>query len=109
MLSNHCPVCLSVCLSVTLVYCGQTFRQIKMKLSVQVGLGPAPSTKRGQSPPSQFAAHFQCGQTAGCIKIPLGMEVGLIMLDGDLAPPPRKKGHSPQFSAHVYCGYGHSS
>ena len=36
----------------------------------------------------------------------LGTEVGLgigdILLDGDLAPP---KGHSsPQFSTHVYCG-----
>jgi len=36
----------------------------------------------------------------------LGMEVGLgpghIVLDGDPAPHP--KGHSPQLSAHVYCG-----
>jgi len=31
--------CLS-CLSVTLVYCGQTVGWIKMKLGVQVGLGP---------------------------------------------------------------------
>ena len=30
-----CPV-----LSVTLVYCGQTVEQIKMKLGTQVGLGP---------------------------------------------------------------------
>jgi len=22
-------------------------------------------------------AHFYCGQTAGCIKMPLGMEIGL--------------------------------
>jgi len=39
--------------------------------------------------------------------MPLGTEVGLvprhIVLDGDPAAP-RKKGHSPQFSAHVYCG-----
>ena len=39
--------------------------------------------------------------------MPLGMEVGLglgdIVLDGDPAPP-AKKGHSPQFSAHVHCG-----
>ena len=37
--------------------------------------------------------------------MPLGTEVSLdsgdIVLDGDPAPP---KGHSPQFSAHVYCG-----
>jgi len=36
----------------------------------------------------------------------LGMEVGLepghIVIDGDPAFP--KKGHSPQFSAHVFCG-----
>jgi len=29
-----------VCLSVTLVYCGQTVGWIKMKLGMQVGLGP---------------------------------------------------------------------
>jgi len=32
-------VCLS-CLSITLVYCGQTVGQIKMKLGTQAGLGP---------------------------------------------------------------------
>jgi len=36
---------------------------------------------------------------AGWIKMPLGMEVGLgpgdCVLDGDPAPPPQKKGHSP--------------
>ena len=46
MLSVCCPVCLSVCLSVlsvlsvTLVYCGQTVGRMKMKLGIQVGLGP---------------------------------------------------------------------
>jgi len=39
-----------------------------------------------------------CGQTAGWIKMPLGTEVGLgpsnivIVLDGDPAPPPPRKG-----------------
>ena len=55
------------------------------------------------SPP----AHVYCGQTAGWIKMPLGTEVGLgpgdILLDGNPAPPPRKKGTVPQFSARVYC------
>ena len=46
------------CLSVTLVHCGQTVGRIKMKLGVQVGLGPghvvldgdpAPSEKGGRS------------------------------------------------------------
>ena len=39
--------------------------------------------------------------------MPLVVEVGLgpgdIVLDGDPAPP--KEGHSPHFSAHVYCGH----
>jgi len=40
--------------------------------------------------------------------MPLGMEVDLspgdFMLDGDPAPPQKKGGRVPQFSAHVYCG-----
>ena len=40
--------------------------------------GPrSPFSKRGQSPPPQFSAHFCCGQTAGCTKMPLGTELGL--------------------------------
>ena len=35
-----CVSCLSVCLSVTLMYCGQTVGWIKMKLGMQIGLGP---------------------------------------------------------------------
>jgi len=80
-------VCLSVspvlsCLSVTLVYCGQTVGWIKMKLGVQVGLGPGhivldgdPAPPKGHSP--QFSARVACGQMAGWIKMPLRMEVGL--------------------------------
>jgi len=48
------------------------------------------------------------GQTAGWIKLPLGMEVGLgpdlNVLDRDPAPLTKKSGTAPQFSAHVYCG-----
>ena len=44
--------------------------------------------------------HFNCGQTARWIKMPLGREVdfvpGHIVLDGDPAPPP-PKGHAPNF------------
>ena len=44
---------------------------------------------------------------ASRIKMPLGMEVGLIpgdfAFDGDPAPSP-KRGGAPQLSAHVYCG-----
>jgi len=39
MLSYRCLSVLSV-LSVTLVYCGQTVERMKMKLGMQVGLGP---------------------------------------------------------------------
>jgi len=57
-----CPVCLSV-LSVTLVYCGQIVARIKMKLRMQVGLGPghlvldgdpAPHPQRGTAGPPIF-------------------------------------------------------
>jgi len=40
MLPDSYLSCLSVCLSVTLVYCGQTVEWIKMKHGMQVGLGP---------------------------------------------------------------------
>jgi len=107
-------VCLS-CLSVTLVYYGQTVEWIKMKLGMEVGLGPghilsdgdpAPPPPKGHSP--QFSAHVCCGQTAGWIKMPLGREVGLgpddIVLDGDPAPPPQKGTQQLPTLAHVYCG-----
>jgi len=74
-----------------------------------VGWGPSPLPPKGggASPPSQFSAHFYRGQTAACIKMPLGIELGLgsgdFVLDGDPAPPPQK-GHRPQFSAHICCG-----
>jgi len=50
----------------------------------------APLPIKGEEPPLQFLAHFCCGQMAGCIKMPLGMEVGLspgdFVLDGDPTP-----------------------
>ena len=51
MLSDHdCPV-LSVCLSLTLVYCGQTVGWIKMKLGTEVGLGPGHIVLHGDPVP----------------------------------------------------------
>jgi len=97
-------VCLSVCLwclSVTLMYCGQTVGWIKMKIGVQIGLGsghivldgyPDPPPQRDTA--AQFWAHICYGQMAGWSKTSLGMEVGLdpgdFLLDGDSAPPPEK-------------------
>ena len=61
MLRGRCPVCLSVCLSVTLVHCGQTVGWIKMPIiGREIGLGPGdivldwdppPSWKGAQQPP----------------------------------------------------------
>jgi len=54
---------------------------------------------------------MSCGEMAGWIKMPLGIEVNLVpgevVLDGVAAPP--KMGTAPQFSAHVYCGRGRPS
>jgi len=51
-----------------------------------------PLPKRGGAP--QFSAHIYCGQTAVCIRIPLGTAVGLslgdIVLDEDPAAPLQK-------------------
>ena len=68
--------------------------------------GPSPLPKKGRSPP-QYSAHIYCGQTAGCIKMPLGTEVGLspgdFVFDGDPATPRKRGTPSPtQFLAHVW-------
>jgi len=42
------------------------------------------------------------GQMVGWITMPLDMEVGHIVLDGDPAPP-QKSEAQPQFSARVHC------
>ena len=53
----------------------------------------------GPSSLAQFSAHICCGQVAACIKMPLGMELGLspgdFVLDGDPALPSTKRGQSP--------------
>jgi len=83
---------------------------------MEVGLGPghivldgdpAPLPKKGAQPFLQFSAHVYCDQTAGLIKMKLGMQIGLgpshTVLDEDPATPLRKM-HSPQFLAHICCG-----
>jgi len=89
-----------------LVYCGQTVGWIKMKLGVQVGLGPghivlngdpAPPPQRVTAP--QFLAHICCAQMAGWIKMPVGVEVSLspgdFVLYSDPASTPKKGGKAP--------------
>jgi len=83
-------------------------REGRFGLGDCVRWGPsAPLPKKGAEP-SQFLAHVCCGQTAGWIKMVLGMEVGLgpgldrdppfspghIVLGGDPASP-AKKGTEP--------------
>jgi len=58
MLSIRCLSVLSVCLSVALVHCGQTLGWIKIKLGMEIGLGPGDIVldgthlpKGGQQPP----------------------------------------------------------
>jgi len=64
--------------------------------------GDPASPKMGTSDP-HFSAYVCCGQTAGWIRIPLGMEVGLgpgdIVLDGDPAPHPQKGAQHPHILA----------
>jgi len=86
-----------------------------MTLGMEEGLGPGhivldgdptPSRKSGQSLP--VFGPFPFGQKAGCIKMPLGIEVGLSPGDfvrWGFSPLPRK-GHSPppQLLANVYYG-----
>jgi len=66
-----------------------------------------PSSPPRKKADPYFSAHFYCRQMAECIKMPLGMEVGLspgdFVLDGDPASPPLKR-HSPQFLSNVCCG-----
>jgi len=60
--------------------------------------GRSPPPKKQEAQP-QFSTHVCYGQTAGWIKIPLGMEVDLgaghIVLDGD--PLPLNRGTAPTF------------
>jgi len=58
---------------------------------------PVPPPQKGDGA-LQFLAHVCCGQTAGWIKMALGVEMGLdpghIVLDGNPAPFPQKEGRA---------------
>ena len=60
---------------------------------------PFLSPKGGRSPSPKFSAHVYCGQTAGWMKLFLGMEVSLspgdFVLDGDPFPFPQKGAEPP--------------
>ena len=72
-----CPACQS-CLSVTSVYCDQTVGSIKIKLGMQLGLGPGrtaldgdPASIPHRDTSAKFSVHICCRQIAGWIKMPL--------------------------------------
>jgi len=104
---------LSIC-PVMVLYCGQTVGWIKMKLGMEVGLGPvqivldgdpAPPTQRGTAP--HFSAHVCCGKTAGWITMQLGTEVGLDprrRFVGWGPNSPKKREQHPFTFRPVYCG-----
>jgi len=62
---------------------------------------PPQESGGGHSSP-QFSAYAYYGQTAGWIKMKLGMEVGL---GPGHSCPLLQRGTAPQFSAHVCCGH----
>ena len=93
-----------------LVYCGQTVGRIKMELGMQVGLGPGHMVLDGDPQSPQIFAPFllwpngcmdQDGTWHGGRPHPRGLCVRW-----GLSPHYQKRGrsHSPQFSAHFYCG-----
>jgi len=55
MLRDRCPLCL-FCLSVTLVYCGQTVGWIKIPLGTEVGVGPGHIVLDGDPAPPRKGA-----------------------------------------------------
>jgi len=124
MLLDHClSVCLSVCpvLSVCDVGVmwpnswmdqGETWHARRPRPWPHcVRWGPSSPSPNGHHSPSTnflFSPIFCFGQMAGWIKMPLGMEVGLIPGDcvrwGPSSPPLKGGGAPAQFSAHFYCG-----
>ena len=73
---------------------------IKMSIGTELGLGPGDFVLDGTQPPlPHFSAHFYCGQTAGCIKMPFGTKVRpqrrrLCVRLGP-SPPPQKGAVAP--------------
>jgi len=100
------------------IYCGQKAGQIKMPLGMEVGVGPGHIVLDGDpAHPPQKRVHSPT-IFGPCLLWPNGwIDQDTTWYAGRPRPrphcvrwspaPPPKKGHSPQFSAHVYCGQGH--
>ena len=106
-----CLSVLSVCNSVTLVHCGQTVEWIKMKIGVEVGLGPGHTVLDGDPAPLPKRAQLPIFDL--CLLWPNGwMNQDATWYDGRprlrqhrarWGPSSTPKG-TAQFSAHVCCG-----
>jgi len=102
MLSGRlCPLCLSV----TLVYCGQTVGWIKMSLGMEIGLGPGHIILGGTqlSPEKEQSRNFwpmsvvaKRLDSSRCYSVgryrPRPRRHYVRLSDEDQAPPPKKRG-----------------
>jgi len=72
----------------------ETWRAETWPWTHSVRWGTSSPSPKGAQPPPQFLVCVHCGQTAGWIKMALGMELGFspsyVVLDGDPAPLPKK-------------------
>jgi len=87
--------------------CHLVWRYASAQATVLYG-DPAPSHKRGGAPspifgPCLLRPNVWMHQDA--IRYGGMPQPRRLVLDGDPAPPSPKRGRSPQFSAHVYCGH----
>jgi len=106
MLSDHCLSFMAVCD----IWMDQDETRYGGRCYVR--WGPS-STQRGTASLPQFSAHVLCGQMAGWINMPLGMQVGLGPGDNGPSSPtwanPKRAQQCPLFSAGVCYGQGHPS
>ena len=101
------------------VYCGHMAAWIKMPLGTEVGLGPdnivldgdpAPLSQKGQSPLPNFWPLSIVAKRLDESRWHLAWRWVLVQAtlykvgSGDPSPFPQKRGQSPQFSDHFYCG-----
>ena len=105
MLSDRCLSVLS-CLSVTLAYWVKTAGWIKMKLDMEVGLGPGHIVLE-MGPSSPLSKGAQLPIFGKCLLWPNGymdqdVGPGDIVLDGDPAPLPKKGAQQPPNFRPVY-------
>ena len=54
----------------------------------------SPLATKGVEHPPQFSAHFYCGHTAGCTKMPVGMDEGCLLYTSP-SPRDRQKSRMP--------------